>query len=210
VSGNVLTMTDRDYYWDIVNQSLRRKMVLHPQTRANLEVMLDRINNLLVGVGMTDTAASFRRDQAEAIQNAVILGDKPTSGNLWSLLLTESEIIRGAREAGYELAKFTKLDDAKPSAAETALANFGSKIVNTFNANVKSVYGSEALRPLGTSLFVEAAATLDPNAAIAASKTIALLDVTVLKRDSTFNLSTFLDGEVPEEKDILIHQKIAG
>lgn len=157
---------------------------------------------------MTSTADSFAPNQAEAIQTAVIQADKPTSGNLWSLLLTESQIIRGALETGYAMAKFTDLSSAKPSEAVKALAEFGSKLTNTFNENVASIYGGGAIRPLGTALFIEAASTLDPDAGLAAAQTIAMLEVTVLKTGAQFVMAEYLKGEVPERTDILIHERI--
>jgi hypothetical protein len=208
VDGNVLTPTTDDYYWDIVQQTVRGKVVFLPQTRTNLEVILDRVNNLLVAAGMNDAAADFARDQADAIQRAVVQADQPNSGNLRSLLLAESEIVKGAREAGYQIAKFTQVNDAKPSEAVKALAKFGSNLADTFNSKIKSIYGDGGLRPLGTAMFIEASATLDQSAASAAGDATAVLDVTVLKRNSAFVMSSFLEGKAPDMKDILVHEKI--
>jgi hypothetical protein len=162
----------------------------------------------LIEAGMTGTARSFAPNQAEAIQEAAIATDKPKSGNLWSLLLTESQIIKGAREAGYDMAKFTALNNVQPSEAVKALANFGARLTETFNANVQGIYGGAALRPLATALFIEAAAVLDANAALAATQMIAMLEVTILKRGAEFQMPQFLDGKVPKTKDILIHEPI--
>ena len=208
VQGNVLMFNSDDYYWDFVDQSLRRRMVRWQGTTRNLGIILERVHNLLMGAGMSSTAESFAPSQAETIQEAVIQADKPTSGNLWSLLLTESKIVTGARETGYDMATFTQLNNSKPSEAVKALAKFGSDMTATFNANVTSIYGGNTLRALGTALFIEAASTLDPAAALAASETIAMLDVTILKRGAAFQMAQFLDGTVPETNDLLIHERI--
>ena len=208
LDGNELTLdTDKDYYWDFVDQTLRRAMVGSMRTRTNLSVILERVHNLLMEAGMTGTADSFSPDQAEVIQNAVI-HDDASSGRLFSLLFTENDIIKGAREAGYAIAKFTAGNDQKPTEAVKALATFGSKLSETFNAKITSIYGGSALRPLGTALFTEAASMLDSNAAIVAAQLTAMLDVTVLRHDAEFALATYLDGKVPEKKEIVIHERI--
>lgn len=206
--GGVLTATDKDYHWEFGDQTLRRRMVRWDQTTANLKLILERVHNVLLGAGMTGTAESFAPNQAEAIQEAVITADKPTTGNLWSLLLTESQIIDGALKTGYAMAEFTELSNAKPTEAVKALAEFGSHLTNTFNANVASIYGGGAIRPLGTALFIEAASTLDPAAGEAAAQTIAMLEVMILKRGAAFVMADYLKGEVPERKDVLIQERI--
>ena len=49
---------------------------------------------------------------------------------------------------------------------------------------------------------------LDADAALAATQMIAMLDVTILKRGAEFQMPLFLEGKVPEMKDILIHEPI--
>jgi len=208
VQGNQMIFDTDDYYWDSISQPMRANMAGLKDTTTKLKELLDGVNKLLSNAGMTDTANRFKPSLAEAIQKEVINADEPEKGNFRSLLLTESQIINGALQSGYAMARFCDLKNSKPTEAVKALAEFGSKVTETFNANITSIYGGGAIRPLGTALFIEVASILDPNAASAADKTIAMLDVTVLKRDAKFVMATYLDGQVPEQTDILVHERI--
>jgi hypothetical protein len=86
-----------------------------------------------------------------------------------------------------------------------ALATFGSTLTEAFNAKITTTYGGGALRPLGTALFLEAAAALTPGLA---ARPTALLELIVLKGNATFALADYLNGVAPPKKDILERQPI--
>ncbi|MGB9179471.1 MAG: hypothetical protein WCB68_09540 [Pyrinomonadaceae bacterium] len=203
--GNSWTIDlDKDYYWDYVDRDYRRAMIRHPLTNARLSIILERVYNLLRESGMTGTAGFFKPDRAALIQNEVA-GDNAYDNVLRSLLIVENEIVEQAREAGYEIAKYTAVSNMKPSEAVKALAKFGSKLTSAFNENIKSIYGGAALRPLGTAMFIEAASVLSPGIP---SKATALLDLTVLKKGSAFEMPKYLDGDLPAKGDILVQERI--
>jgi hypothetical protein len=86
-----------------------------------------------------------------------------------------------------------------------ALANFGSKLSAAFNENVKSIYGGDALRMLGTALFIEAAAAIGGTSSVVPT---AMLELIVLRQAAAFDMSKYLAGDAPEKADVLVAQRI--
>jgi hypothetical protein len=203
--GSNLTINlDKEYYWYDVSSDKRHAMALSPWTTANLSVILERVHNLLIESGMTGTAAFFKPSRAALIQQDVIK-DKHNDNLLDKLLAAENDIIKSARRAGFNIARFTAVSNLKPSEAVKELANFGSKLTSTFNEKIKSIYGSGALRPLGTAMFVEAASALSPGLPV---NPTAMLELIVLKNEATFQMPDFLKGEVPPKSDILLQERV--
>jgi hypothetical protein len=204
-SGTFSINRDRDYYWDWPNEDMRHQMVLHPRTTAALSVTLERVHNLLLEAGMTGTAAFYKPNRVELIQKEVVGDDKDDSSPLARLLYVESQVIRAARRAGFAIAKFTEAASSSPSEAVKELATFGSTLTSAFNEKVSSIYGGGAVRPLGTALFMEAAAALNP--AVSAPPN-ALLELIVLKKNATFQMPEYLTGAVPAKDQILVQERI--
>lgn len=204
-SGTFTINTNKDYYWDWPDENMRDQMILHPDTTAALSVTLARVHSLLLEAGMSGTASFYEPSRARLIQQEVAGKDKDDSSNIARLLFVEAEVIRAAREAGYALAKFTAAASSKPSEAVKELAKFGSTITSAFNDKVRSIYGGGAVRPLGTALFVEAAAALSPQLA---ARPTALLELIVLKKDATFQLADYLDGAAPDEGQVVVQERI--
>jgi hypothetical protein len=125
------------------------------------------------------------------------------------LVYTEAQLVRGARDAAVALAQITNSSSQNPAAAVTSLESFGGKVTDVFNANLSSVYGTDALRALGTMLFAEAARSLNPN--LASQTPAALFSLTVLKPDAQpFPPAGYLDtGAPPQQKDVVVRQLIA-
>lgn len=206
LDGSTFTInTDKDYYWDWPDEDIRDQMILHPNTTAALSVTLTRVHSLLLEAGMAGTAGFFEPGRAKLIQQEVANDDKSDSSNIAKLLFVEAEVVRAARRAGFALAKFTAAANSKPAEAVKELAKFGSTVTSTFNDKVKSIYGDEAVRPLGTALFVEAAAALNPGLA---ARPTALLELIVLKQGATFQLADYLDGAAPDKEQILVQERV--
>src|SRR4030095_14106063 len=125
---------------------------------------------------------------------------------LGRLLLVEAEIVRGAQKAALELATFASNAGSNPSEAIEALSEFGAKITETFNNNIQSLFGGDHIRPLGTMAFIEAASALDPTLGLV--EPVAIMELLVVKQQSQFNLPAFLEGETPNQGDIVIQQNI--
>jgi hypothetical protein len=166
---------------------------------------LQRVHDLLFEAGMTSTASFYKHDRAKLIQDEVARDDRDDSSPLARLLYVESQVIKAARHAGYDIAEFTLAANNQPSRAVKGLAEFGATVTTAFNEKVTSVYGGGAIRPLGTALFIEAAAALNP--ALVASPS-ALLELLVLKKGATFQLPDYLAGTVPGKDQLLVQERI--
>ncbi len=194
--------TDTDIYWNFQASEFRDAMVRHPRTLTRLSAELVGVKELLTASGMAGTAGFFTPDRAELLQNEVT-----NDSLLGRLLLVEADIVRGAHKAALKLAtEFAPNAASKPSEAIEALSEFGAKITETFNNNIKSLFGGDHIRPLGTMAFIEAASALDPTLGIV--EPVALMDLLVVKQQSQFKLPTFLEGELPDSSDIVIQQSI--
>jgi hypothetical protein len=197
--------TDTDVYWNFPAPEFRAAMVRHPRTLAKLSADLLRVNELLVAYGMGGTAAFFTPERAEVLQQEALQGTNDAL--LRSLLFVEADIVRGAYKAALKLAtEFVPNAGSKPSEAIEALSEFGAAITETFNNNLKSLFGGDRIRPLGTMAFIEAAAALDPTLGVV--EPVATMDLMVVKQQSQFQLPRFLEGETPDNNDIVIRQRL--
>jgi hypothetical protein len=129
---------------------------------------------------------------------------------LRSLLSVEAEIVERAQAAGRAMAAFRDRGAKDPEQAVKTLAEFGSAITDAFHARLSGIYGSGALRPLGTMIFVEAAAAFLPDPQTA-TKPSALFELTVVKQQSPYALPSFLDAadpKRPETADIVVQERL--
>jgi hypothetical protein len=124
------------------------------------------------------------------------------------LLALASKIAHGAEDALKDLSDFEAQAATRPSKAIARLAAFGAEVVGTFNKDLSSAYGGDLLRPLGSMIFLEAAAVLDPS--IAGLKPNALLAMTVLKEQRAFKMEDFLQNKRPQPGDVAIQQRLVG
>jgi hypothetical protein len=208
LSGGQLTINPRDphdLYWDFVDPAIRNAMVQHPTTAARLAGALRDASERLTAAGFAADAMFYQPDEVDDLRTRATTG--AGSELLRSLLFVEAELIRQAQDAGRRIANFRSRAGASPEEAIQALAGFGQKITEAFNKNLTSVYGSGALRPLGTMAFIEAASCFLPNAA--AVKPSALFQLTVVKRAASFKLDTFLDGKTPKKEEVVIEERLA-
>ena len=119
-------------------------------------------------------------------------------GNVRSLLITEAQVLDSAEKARQDILTFLSSGSLKPSDSIAVLAQFGADLVSTFNKNIDSLYGGDALRPLGTLAFLEAARALSG----VVSQANAMLDVTVVK--PSIDPHTFVDAETEPTPDQIV------
>ena len=142
-----------DIYWDFQDPNKRASVVGLQQTLTNLTAMLGNVFNLLSATpGMQSTAGFFNPNRAGVIQGEAAQGQ--FDFQLRSLYFTEASVVRGAAKAGLALAQFLQTASSQPTDAIAALANFGSNITDAFNQSIKSLYGGDAVRPLGSLAFI--------------------------------------------------------
>jgi hypothetical protein len=201
--GGLVLNTDVDLYWDWMADDLRERMIYSGETTSALTAQLKRISSLLRATPDLSGTADFY----DPARSAVLLRQattQPWESLLKSLLSTEADIINGARDTGITLAEFLQAG-AAPDHLMGTLARFGSKATDTFNRRIRSVYGGEAVRALGTMCFIEAAAALDP--AVTDRRLSATLELIVVKKDSAFPLASYLDGKIPPKEDTVFEQR---
>ena len=195
----------RGVYWDVENAKERAAMIGHSIAAGRLTAAVQRLHDRLIAAGERSDARFYSIDQVSTIRSRAT--DGTNSAKLEGLLRMEHNIVAAAHRAGLEMASFRNQQWDDPEGAVEALAKFGANVTDAFNDNVKSVYGGAALRPLGTMVFVEAARALLPSAD--KPVTSALLELTVVKKNGTFALPSFLDGKQPDPAEVVIQQRLA-
>jgi hypothetical protein len=203
-NADLIDKKEKNVHWDWRDPDKRRRMVFHERTLQRLAVLIASARERLLAAGQASEAAFFVPDE---------LGDFITSsawqeldGHLGGLLRLEDIIANGAAESLKELQGFHEQAATMPSKAIERLAEFGAEITQTYHERLASRYGTEALRPLGSMLYLEAARTLDPE--LASTRPSAMLSLTVLKEERAFTLPKFLEGETPKKEDIAVAQRL--
>jgi len=194
-------------HWNYLDGELLTAMVNSVATRQSLEREILRIQSVLGKVPGLSKVAQIYADAAHA--SADIRGRALGTGLqpfLISLLNVESRLVNGAAAAGAKMAVFQSQAATKPEQAIAALADFAAALSSVFNELAWSIYGKDALRPLGTLLFTEAATALDPT--LAASRTSALLRIAILKQSAQFPPAQFPDDSALTADQVLIEQSV--
>jgi hypothetical protein len=182
----------------------RAAMMSHPLTRDQLSRYLVQAHDRLLAAGRDRDASFFR--EAETGDFLSIAGKSEGETNLKSLLLCEAEIVNGAAEALRNIANFLRKTDNKPQDAIKHMAEFGVAVTTTFNNKVRSIYGGQAIRPLGSMIFLEASCALD--SALRNARPNAMLSLTVLKEQRQFLIRDFLKNQTPAREDIALEQRL--
>jgi hypothetical protein len=209
--GGQLIEDNEAPYWDFQDVSLRASMVGSAATAANLAADLTRIRDLLLAHGKNDKADHFRPQMTNVIQNNVARGmndpfPPATVALLKSLLIAESSIINSACDAASLIHdEFLPAASSSPTEAIKAFAEFGSKVTAAFNSKIGNVFVGDALRPLGSMVFIEAARALDPS--LGDIEPSAMLDMIVVRQQSQFVMPKFLEGEMPAMADVVIQHR---
>ncbi|HEX2329976.1 MAG TPA: hypothetical protein VHN74_14720 [Candidatus Angelobacter sp.] len=202
--GTLHLNTNQSVYWDWMDPDLRSGMLNNELTQAKLRAMLPPIYTRLQDSGLGNIA-KFYKPGEDTVRSILSSANSAFGHNiLMGLLQTEAQVVRGALEAGQSMAKFVAASDTDIKAATRALATFGSKLADTFNNRIASIYGGSALRPLGSAVYLIAAQQFNE----APVQPSALFELIVLKQGSRFALPDFVSGKRPERQDVLLDQPI--
>ena len=194
-SGRIVQFDDRrDVYWDIETPGNIEAMARHSLTVAALVARLVTIHETLLHADdMTDVAADYHPDRIERVLTNA-LTNPVGAADVRNLLIVERMVVREAHQAGMEIAGFFKAKS--PADALKRLAEYGAKVTEAFNSTIGGLFSARELRPLGTMVFLEAARAFAPD--LAAGRPSAMLELTVLAEQPSFDMGTFIEGaEVP-------------
>jgi hypothetical protein len=205
LKGGKLTLnTDKDVYWNWPMPEEREAMMSHPATRDHLTRQLVQAHDRLLAAGRDPDANFFR--EAETGDFLSLAGKSEGEKNLKSLLFCEAEIVDAAQQAVRNISDFLGKAGNKPQEAIRHLAEFGAAVTTTFNNKVQSIYGGQAIRPLGSMIFLEASCALDP--ALRNALPNAMLSLTVLKEERQFLIQDFLKNKAPAREDVALEQRL--
>jgi len=178
-------------------------------TRGALEKSMNKIAGILRGIPNLAGSAKFydfnsgnyKFVVSQALQR--LAAGSPRPEFLGSLLDVEERLISNAISAGMEMAHFRELAADQPAHALQKLAEFGEDVTRTFNSEfAENPFLSDAARPLGTLLFLQAAKAFDPS--LPPSETAALLDITVIRAGQA-SIESMLKNQF-DRKAILFEQ----
>lgn len=188
------------FHWDSEALPLRKAMVRDNRTTGALLRKLAIARERLQKAGDPDGVGGFYKDS----QLTTILGSVANSPFLQGLLIAEFLVVKEAQKAALAIAAFQAKRNAATSAeAIKAITAFGSKVTNAFNAQLRGTPVGDALMPLGSLMFAEAATVFDPNLAGQASAMFTIIDV----QDAVmFPPKGFPDHEALKETEI-VHEE---
>jgi hypothetical protein len=193
-----------EVHWDWPSPEQRSLMVRHPSTIARLAVELHRGERRLLAGDDPGQAAFFERGSLERFVSLATSGAGERL--LTSLLACESDVVSGAERALRDVSGLVAASASRPEQAIERLAEFGASLTGAFHDRIRSVYGGDGLRALGSMVFLEASCALDAGLRLATPN--ALLSLTVLKERSTFALESFLAGQKPAREDVALEQRL--
>lgn len=188
----------RHVHWDGENDDLIRALAQGEFAQRELRRRLEGVRRRLQRAGSTGLADFYKDSQIPRILDDAL---EQTVGRnvLQSLIAVETEIVNQARTAGMNMAAFRSHHDA--ARARAALAEFGLKVTDTFNARLGNVAVGGALRPLGALMFGTAARALDPSLDLRGPS--AMLNIIDVRDDVTFPPDGFPDHLPVAEADIV-------
>lgn len=205
VSGETITFNEGDdVYWDCDLAVNRGQMVHLEKTKMALAKSLALYEERLRAAGRKGQADRFHPDELKDFMTSSQW--QTELGNLHALLRLERRICLGIRDALADVQEFSAEAARQPARAIERLAEFGEEVTETWNKDLSGRYGPEVSRPLGAMMFLEASRVLDPT--LADDESVALLDVTVLHEQRSFKTQDYLDGKIPEQKDIAVAERL--
>ena len=190
--------------WEFQESDLRNEVLRQLCAPRLQNEILPKIRKQLQGIpGLEDTLAAYDNSM---IGKMISLKPNQAKGNFEGLMLAEIELIGEIHKAGQRFRQH--LDAQDMESALKALAEFGSKFTNAFNNKVgSSIYGKQAVQPLGSLLFIEIAKVFDKKLADKIIPT-AMLELFVLPKNSTFVLEDYFNGKKPPTVEIALQQRI--
>jgi len=122
--------------------------------------LLGNIRETLDEASRGDLAGYYADDQASRIIASA--ASSPATALLYE---GEAQIVESAKNAGLAMARFQASKFRNPAEALKQLAGFGAKVTSAFHGALETYATGDALLPLGTLLFAEAARAFDPTLA---------------------------------------------
>jgi hypothetical protein len=201
--------TDKDYHWDQTEPKEISAVATARPTVDAVAKRLQAISDTLRGIPeLAGSARFYNPDQVDDIIHAALTRTFPSSPRpelLGSLLDLEVQLIKSAAATGIELARFRQTAGTNPAEALKHLAQFGEDLAKTFNEVLgHHPFLSGASRPLGTLLFLEAAASFDP--AVRTISVDSLMNITVIQ-SGKLSLDDMLSGKIKDE-NVLFEQPL--
>jgi hypothetical protein len=187
-------------FWDFRDRAERRAMLNKPQTVMNLRGLLRRAQMVLQG---DSNAGFFDPTNAGVILDGIDVNDPVLTG----LLFSEAQVIKHAFEAGLKIGAFMAAEGADPCVAVRALAAFGAKLTEAFNADISSLLGP-GLRALGTRVFLDSARAINPGEAGGLAEINAMLSLEFLKPGATFDAKALLSGGRVSANDLAFADRV--
>jgi hypothetical protein len=206
LDDGTLTFTTDDYYWNWPSSDLLAALCSLPQTVASLSQNMSGIYQRLLSSGNTSQASFFSPSNAPAIINSVVNPNGQLFLPITGLLQTECTIVRDAGAAITAIAAFMGNVNVNPAAALTAFSKFGDSVGSAFNADLSSNYIPNSINAVGSALFHAATLALNPSSI---EDTAALMSVLTLNPSSSFKMSDFLTGSIPDTStDVALEQRL--
>jgi hypothetical protein len=202
----VLFNRDEEVFWDFASPDEREAIIRSTQAAANLMRLLAQIHQRLSNLPGFHNTAEFYELGQPALKRIRLAASGSAQPQFHSLLFVEATIIHEAVNAGRRLAQFAQAAESKPSEAVKLLAEFGSKVTQAFHGNLRSLYGENALRPLGALIFLEAARVLDPMLGEITPR--AMLQLSVVKQDVEFPPPKFPAHQPPKKEALLLQEML--
>lgn len=191
-------------YWDWRSPVQRDIVAGHAESITAMERAMLNYEERLISEGRGADAAVFERTNRRRLRD---MGQGPGTNQFQALLGMEARIIAGAADAVEEIqTAISAAEDDAAAAALEALAKFGGTLSESFHARVKSVYGDEASRAIGSMVLVEATRALDPANQLTAPT--AALRLIVLNEERSFELSDWMKNRAPLEEDVAVAQTL--
>jgi hypothetical protein len=195
----------RVFYWDFENTTTRAQVLTGSVCKTNLLETLRRYRPEIP----SNVLHRYEDGDVDSIIHTLISPkpeDKGQVSGLVGLCDLEYSILRGIAACAKTLDTFKHSDDRAEQLE--ALSKFGSEFTETFNEDLGGFYAGKSLRPLGGLLILEIARLLDGN--IQSLSLVAMLETMVVKPSAAFDPGKILDGKLPAEGDLLLHQRILG
>ncbi len=196
--------TDTDVFWNWPDPDLRSAVAGLRSTGASLARAMEVHRQRLISEDKRRQAGFFKPEElGEWVKIAL---DRPSERHMEALLSMESRLANGAADAVDKVQAALAAAPDNPTAAVAALAEAGAALTAVFHADVKTKYGDQSSRAIGSALLLEATAALDPG--FSGGKPRAALTVMVLNPDRRFELGDYILGRSPMEDDVAVTQTL--
>ncbi len=196
-------------YWDNADPAKVNALLDYRQTQINWQNIAGGIHGVLADSSNLRNKADFYAvPEAWGPRRSEAL----TNQTLSNLLFAEHDTIKGAQQAGWDIADFIQSAGTDPDKAMAALSNFGAVVTKAFNQGLGGVFGGQAqqrMREFSALIFLEAAKAFDPT--LNDVKPLARLDVRLLRPSAPATaLTNFLNGTMPDPSIVAIEQPVMG